>query len=159
MDALIVGLVVTGAALLVVEAHVVSFGVLGAAGILALVLAAVLAVGEAGGGAVAALAVAIPIAAVAATLLAIATRKSLAVRRRRVEGGSEGLIGRIGTVRHAVAPEGDVFVSGELWHARHCVTDDDEDEPALVEGEKVVVERVQGLTLTVRRAEEWEVLP
>jgi membrane protein implicated in regulation of membrane protease activity len=94
---------------------------------------------------------------VLSVLLVIATRKSLAVRRRRVLGGSEGLIGRVGVVRHAVAPEGDVFVSGELWHARQCLTEDD--EPALAEGEKVVVERVNGLTLTVRRAEEWEVLP
>jgi membrane-bound ClpP family serine protease len=157
MDALIVALVLTGAALLVAEAHVVSFGVLGGAGILALVLAAVLAVGEAGGGALAALAVAIPVAAVLSVLLVITTRKALAVRRQRVQGGFEGLIGRIGVVRHAVAPEGDVFVSGELWHARQCLTEDD--EPALAEGEKVVVERVTGLTLTVRRAEEWEVLP
>jgi membrane-bound ClpP family serine protease len=157
MDALIVALTLTGAVLLVAEAHVVSFGVLGGAGILALVLAAVLAVGEAGGGAHAAHAVAIPVAAVLSALLVIATRKSLAVRRKRVQGGSEGLIGRIGVVRHAVAPEGDVFVSGELWHARQCVTEDD--EPALAAGEKVVVERVNGLTLTVRRAEEWEVLP
>ena len=29
----------------------------------------------------------------------------------------------------------------------------------LEEGEHVVVEQVQGLTLSVRRAEEWEVLP
>ena len=50
-----------------------------------------------------------------------------------------------------------MFVSGELWHARQSALDDD--EPALAEGEKVVVERVNGLTLTVRRAEEWEVLP
>jgi membrane-bound ClpP family serine protease len=157
MDALIVALGLTGAVLLVAEAHVASFGVLGGAGILALVLAAVLAVGEAGGGALAALAVAVPVAAVLSVLMVIATRKSLAVRRQRVQGGSEGLIGRIGVVRHTVAPEGDVFVSGELWHARQSVMEDD--EPALAAGEKVVVERVNGLTLTVRRAEEWEVLP
>jgi membrane-bound ClpP family serine protease len=157
MTPLIVALILTGAGLLVAEAHVASFGVLGGVGIVSLVLAAVLAVGAAGGGALAALAVAIPIAAVATTLLVVATRKSLAVRRRRVHTGSEGLIGRIGVVRHAVAPEGDVFVAGELWHARQCITEDD--EPELTEGEKVVVERVHGLTLSVRRAEEWEVLP
>jgi membrane-bound serine protease (ClpP class) len=157
MDALIVALALAGAGLLVAEAHVASFGVLGGAGILAVVLAAVLAVGEAGGGALAALAVAIPIAAVLTTLLVVATRKGLAVRRSRVQGGSEGLIGRIGVVRHAVAPEGDVFVAGELWHARQSLTLDE--EPELTVGEKVVVERVHGLTLSVRRAEEWEVLP
>ena len=60
MTPLIVALILTGAGLLVAEAHVASYGALGAAGVLALVLAAVLAVGAAGGGAVAALAVGDP---------------------------------------------------------------------------------------------------
>jgi membrane-bound serine protease (ClpP class) len=159
MTPLIVALILTGAGLLVAEAHVVSFGVLGVAGILALVLAAVLAVGEAGGGAVAGLAVAIPVAVVLGGLLVVGTRKSLAVRGHKVLGGSEGLIGRIGVVRHACAPEGEVFVSGEIWHARCSALHDEDEDPALHEGEHVVVERVTGLTLAVRRAEEWEVVP
>jgi membrane protein implicated in regulation of membrane protease activity len=48
-----------------------------------------------------------------------------------------------------------VVVRGERWRARGSIL---EDEPALHEGEQVVVEQVQGLTLSVRRAEEWEVL-
>jgi membrane-bound ClpP family serine protease len=159
MTPLIVALILTGAGLLVVETHVATYGALGAAGILALVLAAVLAVGEAGGGAVAALAVAIPVAVVLGGLVVVATRKGLAVRTQKVLGGSEGLVGRVGVVRHACAPEGEVFVSGELWHARRSVLHDDDEEPDLREGESVVVERVQGLTLAVRRAEEWEVVP
>jgi membrane-bound serine protease (ClpP class) len=137
---------------------VATYGALGAAGILALVLAAVLAVGEAGGGVVAALAVAIPVAVVLGGLVVVATRKGLAVRSQRVLGGSEGLIGRVGVVRHACAPEGEVFVSGEIWHARRSALHDEDEEPELREGEHVVVERVQGLTLAVRRAEEWEVV-
>jgi membrane-bound serine protease (ClpP class) len=159
MTPLIVVLILTGAGLLVTEAHVATYGALGAAGVLALVLAAVLAVGEAGGGALAALAVAIPVAVVLGGLVVVATRKGLAVRQQKVLGGSEGLIGRVGVVRHACAPEGEVFVSGELWHARRSVLHDDDEEPDLREGERVVVERVQGLTLAVRRAEEWEVVP
>ena len=58
---------------------------------------------------------------------------------------------------HGVALLEHVFVAGELWHARQSMTEDE--EPELTVGEKVVVERVHGLTLSVRRAEEWEVLP
>jgi membrane-bound serine protease (ClpP class) len=159
MTPLIVALILSGAGLLVAEAHVATYGVLGGAGIITLVLAAVLAVGEAGGGALAAIAVAIPVAVVLGGLVVVATRKGLAVRRQKVLGGSEGLIGRVGVVRHACAPEGEVFVSGELWHARRSILHDDDEEPELREGERVVVERVQGLTLGVRRAEEWEVVP
>jgi membrane protein implicated in regulation of membrane protease activity len=58
-------------------------------------------------------------------------------------------------VRRTPAPVGDVLVEGELWRARTSW----EEEPALREGEHVVIEQVHGLTLGVRRAEEWEVLP
>jgi membrane protein implicated in regulation of membrane protease activity len=43
-----------------------------------------------------------------------------------------------------------------LWRARVW---DIEEEPALKPGDAVVVEYVNGLTLTVRHAEEWEVAP
>ena len=49
-----------------------------------------------------------------------------------------------------------VFVDGALWRARAWGL---EDEPALSPGDPVVVEGVNGLTLTVRPAEEWEVAP
>jgi membrane protein implicated in regulation of membrane protease activity len=78
----------------------------------------------------------------------VAARKSLAVQARRPRTGAEGLVGRLGVISH-----GDVVVSGERWRARRSW-----DEPELEEGEQVVVEQVRGLTLSVRRAEEWEVL-
>jgi membrane-bound serine protease (ClpP class) len=156
MTAQILALLVTGALLLVAEAHVVSYGVLGVAGVLALLAGGVLAVGEAGGSVVVALALALPVALGLVALMVVAGRKSLALRRRRPKGGADGLIGRVGVIRSAPAPVGDVLVEGELWRARNSWGDG---EPALREGEHVVVEQVHGLTLAVRRAEEWEVLP
>jgi membrane-bound ClpP family serine protease len=156
MAALAVVLMVTGALLLVAEAHLASYGVLGIAGTLALVGGGVLAVSEAGGSVVLALALALPVAVGLAALMVVATSKSLAARRKRPKGGADGLIGRVGVVRHAPAPLGDVLVEGELWRARTSWADG---EPALREGEHVVIEQVHGLTLAVRRAEEWEVLP
>jgi len=46
-------------------------------------------------------------------------------------------------------------VDGALWRARPSWPDADEH---LAAGDAVVVERVSGLTLAVRRAEEWEEL-
>jgi membrane-bound serine protease (ClpP class) len=154
MNALIVALLVSGALLLVAEAHLASYGVLGVAGTVALVTGAALAISAAGASTVLALALTLPVALGLLTFAIIAARKALAVRRRRPMGGAAGLIGRVGVVRRAPAPLGAVLVEGELWRARPSW----EDEPALHEGELVVVERVHGLTLGVRRAEEWEVL-
>jgi membrane-bound ClpP family serine protease len=154
MSALIVALLVSGALLLVAEAHVTSYGVLGVAGTLALVTGAALAISAAGAGAVLAVALTLPVALGLLAFALVAARKALAVRRRRPQGGAAGLIGRVGVVRRAPAPLGAVLVEGELWRARPSW----DDEPALHEGEHVVVERVHGLTLGVRRAEEWEVL-
>jgi membrane protein implicated in regulation of membrane protease activity len=53
-------------------------------------------------------------------------------------------------------PVGRVLVDGALWRARRW---DLEGEPDLRPGDPVVIERVSGLTLTVRPAEEWEVAP
>jgi membrane-bound serine protease (ClpP class) len=150
MTALIVALVVIGASLLIAEAHVPSYGLFGLSGIAAFALAGVLAVGAAGGSLLLALALVVPAAAVGGGLIAVAAGKTLAVRRRRPRTGPEGLIGRIGVVHN-----GDVLVQGERWRARGSIL---EDEPALHDGEQVVVEQIQGLTLSVRRAEEWEVL-
>ena len=97
-----------------------------------------------------------PVAAVTIALVFIGGRKALAVSRLRPKGGADGLIGQVGVVRRTVAPVGDILVEGELWRARRSLADD---ERALSEGEHVVVESVRGLTLSVRRAEEWELLP
>jgi membrane-bound serine protease (ClpP class) len=145
-----VALLIIGAALLVAEAHLASYGILGVTGAVAIVAGGVLAISAAGGSVALALALVLPVAVALAAFSLIATRKALAVRKRRPQGGASGLVGRIGVMRH-----GDVMVEGERWRARSSWAD----EPALREGEHVVIEQVHGLTLAVRRAEEWEVLP
>jgi membrane-bound serine protease (ClpP class) len=156
MTAPIVALLITGALLLIAEAHLASYGVLGVAGVLALLAGGVLAVDEAGGSVALALALAVPVAIALVALMVVAGRKALVLRRRRPKGGADGLIGRVGVVRRTPEPVGAVLVEGELWRARDSWGDG---EPVLEIGEHVVVEQVHGLTLAVRRAEEWEVLP
>jgi membrane-bound serine protease (ClpP class) len=53
---------------------------------------------------------------------------------------------------------GQVFVDGALWRACHeDITAGAEDRDERFEpGDRVVVEYARGLTLCVRRAEEWE---
>jgi membrane-bound serine protease (ClpP class) len=83
----------------------------------------------------------------------VVARKAAAARLTRVQSGAEALCGHLGVVRSWTEPSGQVFVDGALWRARHeWPLDDDQ----LQEGDAVVVERVSGLTLCVRRADEWE---
>src|SRR3954454_15000434 len=145
-------LVVVGAALLVAEAHVPA-GVLGIAGGIGLAGGAALALAGAGVGLAVVLPVMAATGAVAFLWLALAARKVLATKRLRPSSGRERLSGRLGVVRNWAGPDGQVFVDGALWRARRSWADD---EKELGEGDSVVVERVSGLTLAVRRAEDWE---
>jgi membrane-bound serine protease (ClpP class) len=85
----------------------------------------------------------------------VAVRKTYLAARRRVDCGAEGLVGHVGVVRRPLDPLGIIAVDGELWRARRSWAE--EDAPPPHEGEPVVVECVHGLTLSVRRAEVWEV--
>ena len=147
-----VALLVIGAALLVAEAHVPG-GVLGVAGGVSLATGAAVAIGASGGAFALVLGAILAASAVTALWLAVATRKGLATRRLRASSGREALSGRTGVVRRWDERDGQVFVDGALWRARPSWPDEDEQ---LVAGDAVVVERVSGLTLAVRRAEEWE---
>ena len=60
--------------------------------------------------------------------------------------GSRGLVGEIGIVKQALAPEGKVFVHGELWNAKS--------EQTIDENKKVRVVNVVNLMLEVESADE-----
>lgn len=158
MLALGIVLIVVGAGLLVAEAHVPSMGAIGAAGTAAMVAGVVLAIAASGAGLALAIPVAAAVAAVGAGFLLVAVPKTAAAQRRRALGGSRELIGKVGVVRSVPTPRdpGQVLVGGALWRAH---ASEIEDDAGLALGERVVVEEVHGLTLSVRRAEQWELAP
>jgi membrane-bound serine protease (ClpP class) len=157
MTALGVSLLVIGAIVVLVEAHVPTLGMLGGPGVVAMAAGAILAVSGLGGGLALGIVAALAVVAVGASVVTVSVRKGLSVRRRRVSGGAEGMVGHIGVVQSWREPMGKVLVDGALWHARHGWGDDDHGE--LHEGDRVVVEQLNGLTLRVRAAEEWELAP
>jgi membrane-bound serine protease (ClpP class) len=147
-------LLVLGAALAVAEAHVVSYGILGTAAVAALATGLALLVGGAGGDLTVAIVTGLAAALVGGAYLTLVVGRVLAARRTPLRGGPAGLIGRRGELRTAPDPLGCALVDGALWRARAW----DHDE-ALHPGDPIIVEHVDGLTLTVRRAEDWELLP
>jgi membrane-bound serine protease (ClpP class) len=156
MTALGVSLLLVGAVLILVEAHVPTLGVLGGPGVVALGVGTVLAVLGLGGGVVLGVVAALLLAGAAGGVVALSVGKGAAVRRLRVRAGPESLLGHVGVVRSWAGTAGSVAVDGALWRARRSAIDD-EDEEELHQGDAVVVDHLDGLTVRVRRAEEWEV--
>ena len=147
-------LLVLGAVAVVAEAHVPSLGVIGGPGTLAIGIGAVLAIAGLGGGILLGLLAAAILVLASSGLIAISWRKGSGVRRRRIRAGPERLLGHVGTVRSWCERSGTVSLDGGLWQAQRSLADEDERE--LAAGEPVVVEGLSGLTVTVRRAEAWE---
>jgi membrane-bound serine protease (ClpP class) len=154
MTAFGIVLLLLGVVLLVAEAHVPG-GILGAAGGLVLVAAVAVLAAAVGANALVAVPIAAGLGLAAGGWALLVTRSVSGTRHARVRSGPEGLSGRVGTVRRWREPDGQVYVDGALWRARHSWGPG---EDTLHEGDAVVVERVAGLTLCVRRAEEWELI-
>jgi membrane-bound serine protease (ClpP class) len=89
-----------------------------------------------------ALVVSVPIGVIAIFLMTLVLR----AHKEKVMTGVEAMLGEIGIARTALAPEGKVFVRGELWNA---VARSD-----VAEGAKVRITNVDGLTLSVEPAGE-----
>ena len=136
-------LILLGVALLIGEAFMPSFGVLGIGGVISLALGSFLLFDtqESGVG------VDRPIIfAAVATLASFVLAISYLVYRSQKSKptlGFDGMLGEIGDVRAKLNPAGKVFVRGELWNA--------EAEGEIDKGEKVEIVGYQGLNLKVRR--------
>ncbi len=156
MTELGVALLVVGAIAVLVEAHVPTLGVLGGPGAIALTVGAVLAVAGLGAGVAVAVLAALIVGGASAAAVVVSVHKGAAVRGRRIRSGPEDLIGRVGVARSWDDSAGKVQIDGALWRALRS-WGEEEPEP-IHAGDSVVVERLKGLTLVVRRAEEWELV-
>jgi membrane-bound serine protease (ClpP class) len=134
--------------LFVAEAKIASHGVLGLAGVIALVVGGLLLFDTDSPAFEVSVPAAIAAGALMGSFVLFATSKALAARHRPVRTGQGELVGREGTVRVRVDPLGQVFVNGALWRAQA--------ETPLEPGRRVRVEEVDGLTLRVTEADEGE---
>jgi membrane-bound serine protease (ClpP class) len=137
-------LIIAAFALFALEAKFMSHGVLGVGGVVCLTLGGLLLVDgpipEMRVKLWTALGVSIPFGIITVVLMGLA----LKAHRNKVVTGQQGLIGEIGVTQTPLAPEGKIFVHGELWNAVAT-------QPVAL-GEQVVVNRVDGLTLEVTPA-------
>lgn len=139
-------LILSAFAFFVLEAKYQTHGVLGAGGIVLMVLGGLLLIDgpipELRVNIWTALGVALPMGAITVFLMSIA----LKARRNKVVTGEQGMIGEVAIVCAPLTPAGKVFVQGELWDAV---------APVNVEaGRRVVVRRVENLVLHVEPVPE-----
>jgi membrane-bound serine protease (ClpP class) len=134
-------LVLLGAALLVIDAHVVTHGALTLSGLVAIAVGLVTLFHKAPAPYHTNVWLVVAFTATLGGFWAFAMSKAIAVRRRPVSVGPHQILGMEGVIREG----GQVFVRGELWRARS--------EAPLVPGERVAVDGLDGLTLDVHRIE------
>jgi membrane-bound serine protease (ClpP class) len=127
----------------VAEAFIVSHGALAAGGVISLIFGGLLLFNTNNSAYEISVPVVIFTAALLGSFFAWVIGKAVQARHRKVHTGSEELIGSHGVVRSRLDPIGFVFVKGALWRAHTA-----NDRPVEV-GEEVVVEAIDGLTLTV----------
>jgi membrane-bound ClpP family serine protease len=151
-------LLVLGALVAVAEAHFPTHGIAGGIGVAVLAVGAVLAISGLGAGLALGLLGGAVLATAGGGALVVSVRHGMAATRRRVRTGAEGLIGQIGIVRSWADSAGSVALGGALWRACWSSGIEDDEPCELHAGDAVVVERLSGLTLSVRPAEKWELL-
>ncbi len=134
-------LILLALVLFVLEAKLVSHGVLAVGGVLAMIFGAVMLfespIPEMGVRWGTAISVAIPFAAITIFLLRLVIRS----RAWKMAVGAEEMVGEIGEVRRAIDGEGVVFIHGENWRALS--------QQKIPAGTKVRVVSVEGLKLRV----------
>jgi membrane-bound serine protease (ClpP class) len=83
----------------------------------------------------------------AAAFVIFAAQRVVLAHRRRAAAGREELVGRTAEVEVTLEPKGVVLVEGELWTAIL-------EKGRLERGEEVIITRVDGLKLYVKKKEK-----
>jgi membrane-bound serine protease (ClpP class) len=137
-------LILFGLALLIVEIKVASHGLLTVGGVVSMVLGSLMLYDAPETGLRISWLVIIPTVGATAGLVVFAVSFGLRALYRQPSTGAAGMVGQVGVVRTALAPEGQILIDGELWRAVA------QDGPYAV-GEPVQVAGMDGLTLKVMR--------
>lgn len=138
-------LIVLSIIFFIAEVKITSYGVLSLGGLVSLTIGSIMLFED----------VKVSLKLMAPTIIMIAAFfviiSSLAFKayKTKPKSGMEGMIGSVGLVKETIDPEGLIFIHGENWRAVSV----EKIEP----GERVQVEKAEGLVLTVKRADDKEV--
>jgi membrane-bound serine protease (ClpP class) len=146
------GLILLGVALIVSEAFVPAYGVLGAGGVISFVIGSVILMHTGVPGFGVAVPVVVGVAIAAAGVLVGIVWMAMRSHHQRVVSGREEMVGSLAEVVEDFTGRGFVHVHGERWQARSAVP--------LMRGQQVRVTGMRGLVLDVQPTPEAkEALP
>jgi membrane-bound serine protease (ClpP class) len=143
----VAGLLLIGFALIlfIADIKVPSHGVLTAGGIASFVIGSLMLTGERAPFLRISVTLILTVAALTAAFFLFAVGAGIRAQRRRVQTGRDAMIGALGVARSELAPEGTVFVQGELWKAETA-------GGVIPAGQPVRVTGINGLRLKVSAA-------
>jgi membrane-bound serine protease (ClpP class) len=137
-------LLVLGVALLIAEAFLPTFGLVGAGGIIAFLLGSLFLFDTARTGVAVARGLVFGVGGAMSAFILLVGTLVFRSQRRQAALGREGMLGQCGVAQGPLRPSGTVIVHGEYWTA--------ESEDQIEPGERVEVTSIEGLRLRVRRA-------
>ncbi len=136
-------LIVLAIIFFIAEIKVTSYGILSIGGLISLIIGSIM-LFENGMGV--SLRLVLPTVILVGGFFAVVAALAFKAHLAKPKSGLEGLLGEVGIVSKPIDPEGVVFIHGEYWRARSL--------EKIPPGERVLVESIQGLVLTVRREDQ-----
>jgi membrane-bound serine protease (ClpP class) len=139
-------LLLLSAAMFILEIKVVSYGMLTVAGVICLVIGSVMLIDGPIPELRVPLGLVVPLSVAIGLTVALVLRLAIKAQLARVATGMEGLLGELGRVTRELAPEGKIFIHGEIWNAASS-------GDSIPEGAEVRVLQVENLKLIVEPTE------
>jgi len=138
-------LIAVGFILILLELQVQSSGILGIGGVVAIVLGSLMLIQSKASFLKISVSLIIGVSIFTVLFFLLLLTLVVRVHKGKVTTGREGEIGMKGITKTILNPEGQVFVRGELWNAISI-------EGNIKKNESIEVERIQNLTLYVKKA-------
>ncbi|MFV1950417.1 MAG: nodulation protein NfeD [Nitrospinota bacterium] len=135
-------LILLGLILFIAEIKVTSYGLLTVGGIISMVLGSLMLMDTDAPYLRISWSVILPTVLATASFSVLILGLVVKSHRTRPVSGMDGLIGAEGIARTEIAPGGDIFIHGEIWKA--------ESEDTIKKGDKIVVDKINGLKVRVR---------
>jgi len=137
-------LIILGIILFIAEIKIISYGLLSVAGVISMVLGSIMLMKVDAPFFRISWMVILPAALMTALFFAVAIGLAVKAHKRQPLSGSEGLIGEHGEAASDIAPEGKVYVHGEIWDARS--------DEQISRGDKIRIVGTERMTVIVKKA-------